>query len=327
MIITRTPLRISLLGGGTDFKQFYNKHEFGGLVLSGSIDKYTYVSCKKIPKFIDYNNRIIYSKQELTNSVDKIKNGLVRESMKYTGVENLEVIYTSDLPDGGVGSSSSFLAGLLKSFHTLNNNEVKSVDIASQAINIEQNILKVGCGSQDQIATAVGGFNRIKFNKDGIFIEEFNKNVMKKLNKHLVLFYTGKNTIKNVEKDKIKNIDKNFDYYKQIYYLTNRALDSILNEEFDEVGLMLNEYWELKKKLSDKVSSDHIDYWYNEGLNSGAIGGKLIGKGGTGGYLLFYIDELERKDSFIDSMSNKLNHIPFSFIKKGVEVIHNDCNS
>ena len=309
MIIVRTPLRISLFGGGTDFKQWYNKH--GGLVLSFTIDKYTYVTCKEIPEFIPYNNRIIYSEQEHTNTVEEIKNSLVREVMKFFRVSNLEIMYTSDLPAGGLGTSSSFTIGLIKALST---NLKNNYDIAKIATIIECDILKSPMGYQDQYGIAFDGFKSIKFSENSISVRGIRYyNLIKKIENKLALFYIGKRTQENIEKDKIDNINKKEKNYKKILSIAEEAYNKIMNGSIDNFGELLHQSWIEKKKLSNKVSNNYVDEIYDIArIDGGAEGGKLLGAGDAG-YILFWCNDRKK---LISSLKD-LHHIPFKFTNKG----------
>lgn len=327
MIITRTPLRISLFGGSTDFFEWYMNNKEGGLVLSSSIDKYTYVMCKNIPDFIPYNYRIVYNRKEEVKNVGEIKNDIARECIKLLEPSKLEVIYTADLPSSGVSTSSSFTVGLLKAIYGLYGEDKDNVNIAFKAIHIEQDKLKLSCGSQDQLAVAIGGMNEIRFKNDGnIDYVPIDKEISEELNKHILLFYMGKRTETNIEKDKIKNIKKRAGHYKSLYLLAKDAISDIKKKDFSKIGEMLDYSWELKKGLSDKVSNNKIDNIYDLAKGVGAIGGKIMGSGG-GGFMFFWVDDLSKKDYIMQTMKPYLEWIPFSFEHEGCKIIYREEKS
>lgn len=193
MIIARTPFRISFFGGGTDYKEFYLNNN-GGSVLSTTIDKYTYVSVRKLPKYFNYKNQVIYSKIESTNTVDEICHPSVRETLKYMNLKDMRISYDTDLPArAGLGSSSSFTVGMLNAFHTLKNEIKGKRELAEEAIYIERELCSEAGGIQDQIAVSYGGFNRINFDKSGFNVIPINIEYQRKkyLNENLMLFFTG----------------------------------------------------------------------------------------------------------------------------------------
>ena len=310
MIITRTPLRISLFGGGTDFPEYYTKKE--GLVISSTINKFTYISCKKIPNFIEDKNIIIYNKQEKTKNIEEIKNPLVKECIKFVGLKNLEIIYTADLPSGGLGTSSSFIVGLLKTLYSLKNEYPNKEELVKMAIEVECEKNNEYMGHQDQFAAVFGGFNSIHFSKKKIKISKINnKDLIKEINNKLYLFYVGQRTEENIEKDKIKNIKEKEKEYKTLFDIAKEALYLIKKENIEKIGNLLNESWQIKKKLSKKVSNDRINSLYDFAIENGAIGGKLLGAGNNG-YMLFWSDKkLDIK-----------NYIPFNFHNNGSEIIY-----
>ena len=328
MIISKTPFRISLIGGGTDFPSYYKKK--GGLVIGGTIDKYCYVTTRFLPKVFDYKHRIVWSKNEVVNSNNEILHPTVKSVFNYLKInKGLEVHYQGDLQkNSGLGTSSSFCVGLINSIKRLYNNNTSSIDLAKIAIHIEQNIMKENSGSQDQIWAAYGGFNSIEFNKKNEFNVKkisLSKSKMNKLNDNLFLIYTGIHKYSHIiEGDKIKNFKKNIVLLDQIFLLAKEFKSTILkSNNLDFIGDLLNEYWFLKKKLSSKVSNLKIDEIYNECINAGASGGKIIGSGG-GGFLLMYC-----KKKFHNNLKRKLYKLPvinFKFVNDGSKIIFNNKN-
>ena len=323
MIICKTPFRVSLFGGGTDFPEYYMKN--GGSVIGGSINKFSYVSVRYLPNVFDYKHRIVWSKNETVNKIDEIIHPTVKAVLKNLNVKKgLEIHYQGDLQkNSGLGTSSSFCVGLINAITNLYNKKISKKNLAKKSILIEQKILKENCGSQDQIWASYGGFNFIHFLKNGNFkvqqIPITKKNFFK-LNNNFFLIYTGLHRYSSdVEKSKIKTLNQNLvtlDKIKSLTHAFKKTLDQ--NNSIDIVGEMLNEYWVYKKSLSKKVTNNYIDEIYNTAIKSGAAGGKIIGSGG-GGFLLVYCKKKFQKQLFKNL--NKLPIIRFNFINNGSEII------
>tara|TARA_B100002019_G_scaffold239724_1_gene215177 strand:- start:130 stop:1104 length:975 start_codon:yes stop_codon:yes gene_type:complete len=320
MIIAKTPFRISLFGGGTDFPSYYLKN--GGCVVGGTIDKYCYVTARYLPVVFDYKHRIVWSKNETVNNYKDIHHPTVRSVFKLLNIKKgHEIHYQGDLQkNSGLGTSSSFCVGLINALYNLQNKKINKKNLALKAIHVEQNILKENCGSQDQIWAAYGGFNIINFKKNGNFEVKKIKKVFRNLDQNMFLIYTGLNRFSdNVEKDKIKNLDKNFKNLDKIKNITNYFVKNLDNKlSIDLCASLMNDYWNIKKKLSKKVTNSFINEIYKEGLNNGAIGGKVIGSGG-GGFLLFCCKKNKQK-KFLNGFK-RLPIIKFKFTDSGSEVI------
>lgn len=323
MIISKTPFRLSLFGGGTDFPSYYLKN--GGCVIGGSINKYCYVTARYLPNVFNYKHRIVWSKNETVNKINDIFHPTVRSVFNLMNIQKgLEIHYQGDLQkNSGLGTSSSFCVGLFNALYNLENKQISNKNLALKAIHVEQKILKENCGSQDQIWAAYGGFNIIKFNKNGNFsvnkIKQSNDRI-RNLEQNMFLVYTGLNRYSdNIEKDKIRNIDKNLnhlDKIKDITYSFIKHLDSDLS--IDICASLMNEYWNIKKQLSKKVTNSYINEIYKEGIKNGALGGKIIGSGG-GGFLLFCCKKNNQK-KFLKGFK-KLSIIKFKFTNSGSEII------
>jgi D-glycero-alpha-D-manno-heptose-7-phosphate kinase len=322
MIISKTPFRISLIGGGTDFPSYYNKYP--GLVIGGTIDKYCYVSARFLPKVFDYKHRIVWSKNEVVNNNNQIVHPTVKAVFNHLKIsKGLEIHYQGDLQkNSGLGTSSSFCVGLVNSLKNLYNQKITKNNLARVSINIEQKVMKEKCGSQDQIWASFGGFNSITFKKNNFNVKKMNisSGKLSNLSKNLFLIYTGINKFShNVEKDKISQLNKNIKHLSKIYLLAKDFKYQILNnKDLDFVGSTLNEYWQIKKSLSNKVSNYKIEEIYNESLSAGATGGKIIGSGG-GGFMLIYC-----KKKFHASLKKRLFKLPiinFNFIDEGSKII------
>ena len=324
MIISKTPFRISLFGGGTDYPSWYRDN--GGSVLATAIDKYCYISCRHLPPFFEHKHRVVYSKVESVKEINEIQHPAVRAVLSTLGTnEGLEIHHDGDLPArSGLGSSSSFTVGLINALNALKGQQTSKEDLAKQAIYIEQEVLKENVGSQDQILAAFGGFNRIDFNSDDSFNITpviINKDLTGQLQNHMLLFFTGLSRYaSDIAKDKIANFKNNFRELTQMKEMVNEGL-SILQSNSDpikDLGKLLHESWELKRSLSTKVSTPQIDEIYKSGIESGAIGGKILGAGG-GGFILF-IAKPENHEKIRTRLKN-LVHVSFKFNNTGSKIV------
>nr|WP_321397841.1 kinase [uncultured Desulfobacter sp.] len=325
MIITRTPFRISFFGGGTDFPLWYREN--GGAVLSTTIDKYCYIHCRELPPFFDYKHKtVFFSKQEAFNEIDEIKHPAVREVYRFMNVsDGLVMQHDGDLPShSGLGSSSSFTVGLLNALYALRGEMINKKRLACEAIHVEQEMIKEAVGSQDQVAAAFGGLNKITFSSDNIEINPLTISMEKReyLQNHLMLFFTGfVRFAVAIEEDKMRRLYTKKDELKTMNSMVDSAIE-LLNGNVngcDDFGKLLHETWLLKKSLSDKVSTSQIDDIYVKGINAGAVGGKILGAGG-GGFILFYIDP--EKKEVLKSALSPLLHVPFRFDTLGSQVIY-----
>jgi len=323
MIICKTPFRVSLFGGGTDFPDYYLKN--GGCVIGGAINKFSYVTARYLPNVFDYKHRIVWSKNETVNKIDEILHPTVKAVLKNLNIKKgLEIHYQGDLQkNSGLGTSSSFCVGLINAITNLSKKNISQKNLAKKAIYIEQKILNESCGSQDQIWASYGGFKFINFLKNGNFkVHEVNlsKKNLFNLNNNFFLIYTGLHRYSSyVEKDKLKSLNKNLITLDKIKTLT-QTFKKILDQNYsvDIVGEMLNEYWSCKKSLSNKVTNNHINEIYNLAIQCGASGGKVIGSGG-GGFVLIYCKKKYQKKLF--KCFKKLPIIKFKFISNGSEII------
>jgi len=323
MIITRTPFRISFFGGGTDLPAWYCHNE--GSVLSTTIDKYCYINCRYLPPFFSYKHRIVYSKSEHVTEIDEIVHPSVRETFRFMNVERgIELHHDGDVPArAGLGSSSAFTVGLLHALYGLDGKIISKKRLALGAIHIEQNMIREDVGSQDQVAAAFGGFNKIIFQKDNnieVIPLTIGKARLQSLQNHLMLFFTGTTRYAtDIEKDKINNINQKKNILNRLSGLTEDAIDILNGGNLTEFGELLHEGWELKKNLSKRVSNSAIDHIYDIARQNGAIGGKLLGAGG-GGFILFFVRP-ENKDNLRSPLSHFL-HVPFCFEHLGSQIIY-----
>ena len=325
MIISRTPFRISFFGGGTDYPVWYEKN--GGMTLSATINKYAYITVRELPPFFNYKHRIQYHLKEEVNSLEEIKHPVVREATKLLGIKRgIEMVHNADLPArSGLGSSSTFTVGLLNALYAMKNQMVTKRELALNAINLEQNIIGEAVGSQDQTIAAFGGFNLIEFNKTQTFqVQEMpvSESRLKSLEENLILCFTGfARTAEDIAKSQIESTPFKEKEFIKMNEITNKAKEIILDKKIsiDEFGKLLNEQWFLKKSLTEYISNEAIDEIYNTALNSGAIGGKLLGAGG-GGFFLFYAKK-KNHQKIKESLKDKLI-VPFRFEKTGSQIIY-----
>ena len=322
MIISKTPYRISFFGGGSDYPEWYK--EFGGTVLSTTINKYLYVSCRELPGFFNHKYRIVWSKIEKVNNIEQIQHQAIKGILKYYKFNNgLEIHYDGDLPArSGMGSSSAFVVGLINTLFQMNKETLNQNELAKKSIFIEQKILKEMVGSQDQVAASHGGFNRISFQKNSSFkVKKIkaNKN-LKLLEDNLILIYTSISRTAHLIAST---------YVKKLTSTKKKYIDEIINHveegekilkygDIDDFGRLLNSAWVIKKKLGKSITNNKIDDLYDYALKSGALGGKILGAGG-GGFLLLYMKKKDRVKFFREN--NKIINIPFKFSDAGSKII------
>jgi D-glycero-alpha-D-manno-heptose-7-phosphate kinase len=315
MIITRTPLRVSFFGGGTDYPVWF-KHN-GGAVLSTAIDKYCYITCRRLPPFFDYRSRISYSKVENVSDNTAIEHPSVRGCLQFLGIrEGVEIHH--------VATSSAFTVGLLLGLYALGDRMRDKHALAQDAIHVEQEILKETVGAQDQVAAAYGGFNHISFQLDGsiqvkpmLALAER----LAELQSHMALFFTGfARTASEIAKEQVKDTPKRTTELTTMLQMVDEAVDIVSNNrrQVREFGSLLHESWNLKKTLSNKITNPQIDEIYQAGREAGAIGGKLLGAGG-GGFMLFFVPP-ERREALILRL-RKLLCVPFAFSNRGSHVV------
>lgn len=323
MIITRTPFRISLFGGGSDFPAWYKEN--GGMVLGFAINKYCYVSVRKLPPFFEHKHRIVYSVVESVKDAAEIKHPAVRAILQDAKIDaGLEIHHDGDLPArSGMGSSSAFTVGLLLALQARLGWITHKRKLADEAIRIEQNVIGENVGSQDQIWAAFGGMNCIYFQRGG----EFNVQPLiipperkDALLDHLMLFFTGVSRFaSDIEGDKLKQLDAKRDSMHNIAALAVEARNVLTTDKpLTELGMLLHEGWTLKKRLSDRVSTDMIDGVYAAARAAGALGGKLLGAGG-GGFLLLFV-EPERQTDVRNALAG-LIEVEFGLDYEGSRVV------
>jgi len=321
MIISKTPFRISFCGGGTDLKEFY---KYGsGAVASVAIDKYMYITVnKKFDKYI----RIGYSRTENVKHVDDIEHPLVREAMRISGVtEGVEITSMGDIHSRGtgLGSSSSFLVGLLNALYAFKGEHKSAEFLAQKACEIEIDIVKDPIGKQDQYIAAYGGLNHIQFNKDeSVFVEPIicKNNVRETLRQNLLLLYTGMTRKANeILYEQKKNSKNKRETLSKMASLAQEIVTTLTKGNLEEFGKLLHKNWTYKKTLAPNITSHVLDKYYNIAIQSGALGGKILGAGG-GGFLLLYC-ERESQDKVLKNLNN-LTLTKFKFEPRGSRIIY-----
>tara|TARA_B100001250_G_scaffold409091_1_gene432719 strand:- start:1639 stop:2634 length:996 start_codon:yes stop_codon:yes gene_type:complete len=331
MIVSRTPFRITLGGGGTDLPSYYKEH--GGFIFSFCLSKYMYI-CINRPSADDLI-RLKYSISESVESVEDLQHDIAKACLQRVNINSrIEIASLSDIPAGsGLGSSSTYTVGLLNALHSLNG-EYKSLEfLADEACKIEMDILKKPMGKQDQYLAALGGFVMLEIDKNGTVKSEkiqLDKSIMNELNRNLLIFYTGQqrknDKILKEQDDSTKNnqeeVLNSLHYIKESGY---KILDIVKSGNLDELGGMFRDHWEMKKKLSSGVTNDKIDSIYNIALNNGATGGKITGAGG-GGFFTFYCSQDHQK--LRNTMKAEgLKELDYSFDLDGSIIISNHSSN
>jgi D-glycero-alpha-D-manno-heptose-7-phosphate kinase len=328
VIITRTPFRISFAGGGTDLREFYSQEP--GRVISTSINKYIYVVIKRQLGIVEHKYRINWSQVEFKDKIEDIEHPIVREALKFFKVDfPIEITTFTDIPgQTGLGSSSSFTVGLVNALHALRGEMVTKRTLASEAAHIEVDILGRAMGKQDHFAAAYGNLNVFTFNPDeSVTVEPvlYRPEIKKTIESNLLLFYL------KTKRDASKILlTQQQETQNKLHYL--RGLQDIVapmrnifsnssGNELNKFGELLDKGWKIKRELTDKISSDEIDSYYQKAKDSGAIGGKLLGAGG-GGFLLLYV-ETKHHQSVIDALS-ELFCLPIRFDDGGTRITYYD---
>lgn len=321
MIISRTPLRISFSGGGTDLKEFYSKES--GSVTSTAINRYIYITINK--KF-DHRIRVSYSSTEIVDHVDELKHDLVREAMKYTGVDSgIEITSIADIPSRGtgLGSSSSFLVGLLNALYAYKGEHKSAELLAKEACDIEINIVGEPIGKQDQYIASYGGFQHIQFISDeSVFVDPIIclPQTKRMLKENLILFYTGiTRKAKTILDQQKKKTNTNMKILQQMKEQSKTIKEALNNNDLSTFGKILHQGWECKCKLADTISNDQINNFYNKSIEAGAEGGKILGAGG-GGFLLLYCPK-EKHNNIREALKG-LDEIKFDFEPQGSKIIY-----
>jgi D-glycero-alpha-D-manno-heptose-7-phosphate kinase len=323
MIITRTPLRVSFFGGGTDYPAWFREH--GGAVLATTIDKYLYLHCRYLPPFFDFKSRIVWSKIEQVQQPSEIAHPAIRGVLEWMKIdEGVEIHHHGDLPARtGLGSSSSFSVGLLHALHALRGELVSKRKLAEEAIFVEQQVLQENVGVQDQIQSAFGGLNRIDIRTDGSF--EVTPLVVRAerlvgLQKHLLLLYTGlSRTASEIAAEQVATVGAKTAELKAMREMVDQGEKILVgNGDLREFGRLLDESWKLKRSLSSKIAPTFVNEIYDIARQAGADGGKLLGAGG-GGFMLIFVTP-EKRASVLKSLQ-KLLPVPFQFERSGTQIV------
>lgn len=326
MLISRTPVRASFCGGGTDLAAFYQNHPDGGAVTSLAMARYLYVTVN--PRF-DNSIRISYSSMEFVNNIDEIQHELVREAMKSTGVtDGIEITTIADIPSRGtgLGSSSAVTIGLLNALSSLAGNPMSSEELAKEACRIEIDVLGQPIGKQDQYAAAIGGANTIGFLPDGsVSIDPLvlSDNTKQRIENEFSLVYTGLTRSANSVLSKQKELTA--DRMEELSSLRLQAFQvrsALEGGRLEEVGRLLEESWQIKRNLVDGITGELLDNLHDQLIDSGATGAKLLGAGGGGFFLVHGDDEIKKR--LENSLSSKHKILPLLIDSQGSTIIHDD---
>ena len=312
---------MSFFGGGTDFPEFFNN--YGASVLSTTFDKYCYVTVRHLPPFFDYKSELVYSERERVDDWKEISHPAIRNAMEWKRMYDIRLTYEADLPArSGLGTSSSFAVGMLSAFSAVKGKHIDKKTLAEQAIYLERILCKEDGGWQDQIAVSYGGLNRIDF-KEGDFRVKpivIKENKKKELQENLMLFFSGYSHFSSdVQKSFVKNIDAKIIERKEIRNLVDEAENILIEKELDEFGRLLDYSWQLKRGLSNNISTDYIDNIYIRAKKAGALGGKILGAGG-GGFILLYVEKDKQKN--VRNALSELLEVPFTFDTNGTQIMY-----
>jgi D-glycero-alpha-D-manno-heptose-7-phosphate kinase len=325
VVITQTPVRISFLGGGTDYPEYFCRH--GGAALAATINKHTLVTVHRLTQFSDHRVRVHYSQIEAVGHVDEIRHPSARECLRFLGIEGgIEIHYVSDLPARtGLGSSSSATVGLLHALHAFRGEMVSREQLAREAVYVEQEMIRERVGCQDQYVCALGGFQQLEFRSDRSVRHDpvtLPPERLHALEERLMLLYTG------IQRSAHKVLDEQMERTQSgaisrelegIKALVQRGVEILgAAAELSEFGELLHEHWLLKRALSKKISSSQIDGVYERAREAGAAGGKLLGAGG-GGFLLLYVEPYNQEQ--VRATLPELQEVRFAFENLGSQVI------
>jgi D-glycero-alpha-D-manno-heptose-7-phosphate kinase len=328
MIISSTPYRISLFGGGSYYPAWFRKR--GGAVLSTTIDKYCYISCRVLPPFFTIRHRIVWSHIETVSSIAEILHPAVRAALKVLGFDDssgIELHHQGDLPArSGIGSSSSFCVGLIKALLALRGQGIGKQELATAAIKLEQETMKEVVGVQDQVAAAYGGFNRMSFSPDGsinVRPIDIPPSHLAELESRLLLFFTGASRLSTENaREFVARIDQNDSHLRAMSQLVEQATAVLeLEKDLDDFGRLLHENWMLKRELGARVSNPVVDGIYATALAHGALGGKLLGSGSSG-FIVFYVPH-DKQPAVLQALANYIR-VPFKCESEGCRLIYQD---
>jgi len=330
IVMSRAPFRVSFFGGGSDYPAWFKREP--GAVLSTAIDKYVYISCRYLPPFLGIRHRVVWRHVELIDTIAEILHPAIREGLFYLGFDDargIELHYQGDLPArSGVGSSSSFAVGLIQALMCLRGKELGKQRLAEMAIELEQVRMKDVVGSQDQIAAAFGGINIIRFRCDGSFDVQplgLSEARSAQLLQRLMLFFPGRSRIaSHIANSVTQNLEAHSDSIRRMVAMVDEGAEVLRRGNLDDFGYLLDEAWQLKRGLSEQVSSPHIDALYARALDAGAIGGKLLGAGNTG-FVLLYVPP-ERREDVAEALPGCIE-VPFGLDQHGSCIIYRPENA
>jgi len=325
MIVSRTPLRMSFVGGGSDLPSYYRQK--GGAVLSTSVDKYMYVTVNK--KF-DNKIRLSYSITENENNIQQIKHPIVRNTLELLDIQGgVEITSISDIPSqgSGLGSSSSYTVALLHALYAYKGESISKEELGRLSSHIEIDLCGDRIGKQDQYAAAFGGLNLIEFNEDDSVVVTpviCKPETIKKMEESIIVFYTGRtrsaSTLLSEQSDNMKKADKR-ELMSNMVSLAYDMRSLLENDDIEPLGELLDQNWQLKRQMTVGISDLQIDGWYSKGILAGATGGKLLGAG-NGGFMMFFAPK-EKHTDIIKAMKG-LQRVPFSFDDKGSKIVFSD---
>lgn len=330
MIISKTPLRMSFFGGGTDFADYYQNSRYGyGSVISTALDMYVYIMvCKRF----DDKIRVCYTINEFVDSVDQIQHNIIREALKLLGVEKgIDIVYSADIPlsSAGIGlaSSSALAVGVLNALHAYKGEHVSPETLAREACEIEIIRLKNPIGVQDQYAVAYGGFRKYKFHRNDTVTNEMvvcKQSVIEEFHKNLMLYYTGLTRVSStILAEQKSNISDKQTILDEMVQMVDRAEQVLADGNVEKIGEMLNEAWELKKQMSSGISNPVIEKMYQQAKEAGALGGKILGAGG-GGFMLLYVPA--DKQAAVRAAMCGYKETSFGFETEGSRIIFTEKN-
>ena len=327
MIISRTPYRLSLFGGGADYPSWFVSRETK--LISAAMANYCYISVKELPPYFEYVNRVIYSKIESVPTFDEIEHPSVRACLKHLRIPNgISISHDGDLPArSGIGSSSSFTVGLINALHTYLGKPITQYDLAMQAIDVEQNVIGESVGVQDQLMAAYGGIKVLEMSGGNIKVRDLkiSDRYVLNLEEHIMLGFSGISRLSEVQaKKQVDSIKegKSVQTLEAMQNLTNEALRVFELESssaIKDIGSLMQEQWNYKRTLTDSVSNEHINSIYDAAMNAGAYGGKLMGAGGGGFFMFLAPPDAHQK---IKEALKQINvWIPFNFDYEGSKII------
>ncbi|MCI8477019.1 MAG: GHMP kinase [Oscillospiraceae bacterium] len=328
MIISKTPLRCSFFGGGSDFHDYYENSRFGyGSTISTALDMYVYIT---VNRNFNHQIRLCYSGNELVNHVDEVKHNIIREALQLAGIESgIEIFYSADIPlsSAGIGlaSSSALAVGVLNALHAYKGEHVSPEQLAKEACYIEIDRLGQQIGIQDQYAVAYGGFKRYRFNRDGsvtVMPVICEKARQKKLEDSLLLFFTGlTRDSRKILDEQTQTISEKMAMLDGLTETVDRVYDALVTGQLEEWGSELDRTWKVKKQFAGGISNPVIDGMYDAARQAGALGGKILGAGG-GGFLLLYVP-IDRQPA-VRQVLRDYREVPFHFEPQGSHIIFSD---